>query len=196
LVEGAGPVDGVPELLSSTRTELFGYGVVIGFLFHFCRFHRLEDCTLKLVTLIDNRAAIKRAQQTQWKNAKRRRMCNDADTISIIVERLEELNLRSRLSWVKAHQDEKKQYAELDIAGRMNCDADGLTTNFRLRMEDGEVEPIQAGYRVEESDVTISIGGMRIQGHYSHKKVRNTETIFRRSTSGPTKSGTASIEEP
>ena len=70
---------------------------------------------------------------------------------------------------MKAHQDEKKPYADLDIAGRMNCDADELATKFRLRMEDGEVEPIQEGYRVEEADVTISIGGMRIQGHYSHK---------------------------
>lgn len=49
LVEGAGPVDGVPDLLSSTRAKLFGFGAVIEFLYHFCVFYNIQDCTSTLV---------------------------------------------------------------------------------------------------------------------------------------------------
>jgi hypothetical protein len=41
LVRGAGPVDGVPDLLSSTRAELFGASDVLEFLFHFRSFFNL-----------------------------------------------------------------------------------------------------------------------------------------------------------
>lgn len=44
LVEGAGPVDGVPDLLSSTRSELFGIGAVVEFLRQFCKLSSMMLC--------------------------------------------------------------------------------------------------------------------------------------------------------
>jgi len=42
LVHGSGPVDdGIPDLLSSTRAELFGYGGIVEFLNHFCKFNNI-----------------------------------------------------------------------------------------------------------------------------------------------------------
>lgn len=43
LVEGAGPVDGIPDTLSSTRAELFGIAAIDEFLLHFCMlmFHNI-----------------------------------------------------------------------------------------------------------------------------------------------------------
>jgi len=58
LVHGAGPVDGIPDLLSSTRAKLFGYGGIVEFLHHFCKYHGIEDLTSKVETWIDNKAAI------------------------------------------------------------------------------------------------------------------------------------------
>jgi len=58
LVRGAGPVDGIPDLLSSTRAELFGYGGIVKFLHHFCKYHGIEDSTSKGEMWIDNKAAI------------------------------------------------------------------------------------------------------------------------------------------
>jgi hypothetical protein len=34
--------------------------------------------------------------------------------------------IRLRLQWVKSHQDKKIPYNELDMAGRMNVDADKI----------------------------------------------------------------------
>lgn len=64
-------------------------------------------------------------------------MCNNADVITVIVERLTAFSLRFRLSWLKAHQNEKNNYQELDMAARMKCDADELAISFRMRTEDG-----------------------------------------------------------
>jgi hypothetical protein len=57
LIRGAGPVDGVPMVLSSTRVELFGIATPNEFLFHFMKFHQIES-TSKCVKGVDNKAAI------------------------------------------------------------------------------------------------------------------------------------------
>jgi hypothetical protein len=70
LVEGAGPVDGVPEFLSSTRSEeLFGIASPNEFLHHFMTFHRI-DSTSKVIKCVDNRAAITRINKTLRKGLK------------------------------------------------------------------------------------------------------------------------------
>jgi hypothetical protein len=48
----------------------------------------------------------------------------------VIVDMMKESTLRHCLRWVKAHQDDKQPYEELDIWGRMNCDADKLAEKF------------------------------------------------------------------
>jgi hypothetical protein len=57
VVQGAGPVDGVPSVLSSTRAELFGIAAPNEFLHHFMKFHQIES-TSKCVKCVDNKAAI------------------------------------------------------------------------------------------------------------------------------------------
>jgi len=79
------------------------------------------------------------------------------------------MTLRVRLKWVKSHQDKKKQYSELDIAGRLNVDADRLAEAFRLRMEEGLEVPIKEGTLISSTEVTLSVNGIRINSHYSHK---------------------------
>jgi hypothetical protein len=52
LIRGAGPVDGVPMVLSSTHVELFGIAAPNEFLFHFMKFHKIES-TSKCVKCVD-----------------------------------------------------------------------------------------------------------------------------------------------
>jgi hypothetical protein len=47
VVKGAGPVDGVSNLMSSTRAELFGYGGLIEFLYQFMRYSGLQPRPVK-----------------------------------------------------------------------------------------------------------------------------------------------------
>ena len=77
LVRGAGPVDGVPDLLSSTRAELFGIAAKIEFLYQFCRYSNIPVTKSQLVAFVDNRAAIKRVNHTRGKHSKRRRICHE-----------------------------------------------------------------------------------------------------------------------
>jgi hypothetical protein len=44
---------------------------------------------------------------------------------------------------VKAHQDDKQPYEELDIWGRMNCDADKLAEKFQKLMDEGKGESFE-----------------------------------------------------
>jgi hypothetical protein len=70
LIRGAGPVDGVPSFLSSTRAELFGIAAPNLLLFHFMKFHQIKSKS-KCVKCVDNRAAISWVNQTQHKQSRR-----------------------------------------------------------------------------------------------------------------------------
>jgi hypothetical protein len=52
LVRGAGPIDGVPSMMSSTRAELFGIASPNEFLYHFMKFHQIES-TSKCLKCVD-----------------------------------------------------------------------------------------------------------------------------------------------
>jgi hypothetical protein len=56
LIRRAGPVDGVPLVLSSTRAELFGIAAPNLLLFHFMKFNQIESKS-KFMKCVDNRAA-------------------------------------------------------------------------------------------------------------------------------------------
>jgi hypothetical protein len=129
LIREAGPVDGVPTFLSSTRAELFGIAAPNEFLFHFMKFHQIES-TSKCVKGVDNKAAISRVNQTQHKHSRRRCYSDDVDIVTVIVDQMKESTLQHHLRWVKAHQDDDKLYKELDLWGRMNCDADEMAKKF------------------------------------------------------------------
>jgi hypothetical protein len=53
LICGAGPVDGVPSVLRSTRAESFGYAAPNLLLFHFMKFHQIKSKS-KCMKCIDN----------------------------------------------------------------------------------------------------------------------------------------------
>jgi hypothetical protein len=93
LICGAGPVDGVCSVLSSTQAELFGIVVPNLLLFHFMKFHQIESKS-KCMKCIDNRAAISRVNRTQHKQCHRRRYSNDIDIVTVIVNTMKESTLR------------------------------------------------------------------------------------------------------
>jgi hypothetical protein len=70
LIRGAGLVDVIPSVLSSTQAELFGVAAPNLLLFHFMKFHQIESKS-KCVKCIDNQAAISWVNQTQHKNSRR-----------------------------------------------------------------------------------------------------------------------------
>jgi hypothetical protein len=47
---------------------------------------------------------------------------------------------------VKAHQDDKKPYEDLNIWSQINCVTDGLAEKFRKLMDDGDVKPLKEGF--------------------------------------------------
>jgi ribonuclease HI len=116
LVRGAGPVDGVPSMMSSTRAELFGIASPNEFLYHFMKFHQIES-TSKCLKCVDNKAAISQVNRMQNKHSRHRRYSNDVDVLTVIIDRMKESTLQHRLRWVKAHQDDKKPYEDLDKWG-------------------------------------------------------------------------------
>jgi hypothetical protein len=85
LVYGAGPVDGVPVVLSSTRAELFGIAAPNKFLFHFMKFHKIKS-TNKCINVVDNQAAIARVNQIQCKHSCRCQYWDDVDIVMVIVD--------------------------------------------------------------------------------------------------------------
>jgi hypothetical protein len=70
LVHGSGPVDGVMDVLSSTRADLFGIGAPNAFLFHFMKYHNIKS-TSKCMKAVDNHAAISRVNRMQHKHSQR-----------------------------------------------------------------------------------------------------------------------------
>ena len=70
LIRGAGPVNGVPMVLSSTQAELFGIAAPNEFLSHFMKFHKIES-TSKCVKCVDNKAAITQVNRMQHKYSQR-----------------------------------------------------------------------------------------------------------------------------
>ena len=116
LVEGTGPVDGVPEFLSSTRVELYGIAAPNKFLHHFLEFHKIASMS-KVIKCVNNRAAISRINKTHWKGSKWHQYSNDVDIMMVIVDRMKTSMLRHCLRWVKAHQDDKRPYEALEIWG-------------------------------------------------------------------------------
>jgi hypothetical protein len=168
LIRGAGPVDGVPTVLSSTRAELFGIAAPNEFLFHFMKFHKIES-TSKCVKGVDNKAAISRINRTQHKHSCRRRYSDDVDIVTVIVDHMKESTLRHRLRWVKAHQDDDKPYEELDLWGRMNCDADKMAEKFRKLMDDGDVKALKEGFFIDSMEVGITVKGVKVTSHILHQ---------------------------
>jgi hypothetical protein len=70
---------------------------------------------------------------------------------------------------VKANQDDKKPYDDLDIWGRMSCDAHRLAEKFRTLMDDGDVKPLQEGFIIDSMEVGISVDEVKVTSHLLHQ---------------------------
>jgi hypothetical protein len=70
---------------------------------------------------------------------------------------------------VKAHQDDKRPYEELDIWGRMNCDADKLAEKFQKLMDKGTVKALKEGFFIDSMEVGISVDGVKVTSHILHQ---------------------------
>jgi hypothetical protein len=168
LVCGSGPVDSVMDVLSSTRAELFRIGAPNEFLFHFMKYHNIKS-TSKCVKAVDNHAAISRVNQTRHKNSRWQCYSDDVDIVTLIVDQMKESTLRHRLQWVKAHQDDKQPYKDLDFWGQLNCDADKLAESFGKLMDDGVVNALKKGFFTDSMEVGITVNGSRITSHLLHQ---------------------------
>jgi hypothetical protein len=69
------------------------------------------------VKAVDNHAAISRVNRTQHKHSQWQCYSDDVDIVMVIVDQMKELMLRHQLRWVKAHQDDKRPYEDLDLQG-------------------------------------------------------------------------------
>ena len=68
---------------------------------------------------------------------------------------------------MKAHQDDKHPYQELDIWGCMNCDANKITTSFHGHMDQGDT-PIWEGFFTPSSKVCLSLEGKHVTSNFQH----------------------------
>jgi hypothetical protein len=70
---------------------------------------------------------------------------------------------------VKAHQDDDKSYKELDLRGRMNCDADKMAEKFWKLMDDGDVKALKEGFFTDLMEVGITVNGVKVTSHILHQ---------------------------
>jgi hypothetical protein len=95
-------------------------------------------------------------------------MSDDVDIISHVSDQIKASSLCHHLNWVKAHQDDKHPYQELNIWGHMNCDADEIATRFHTCMDKTEVMPIREGYLTLNSKVCLLVQGKQVTSNFQH----------------------------
>jgi hypothetical protein len=66
---------------------------------------------------------------------------------------------------VKAHQDDKKPYEELNIWGCLNCDADNMAETLWKLMDSGDVKALKEGFFMDSMEVGIEVNGIKIMSH-------------------------------
>ncbi len=70
---------------------------------------------------------------------------------------------------MKAHQDDDKPYEELDLWGRMNCNADKMAEKFRKLMDDGDVKALKERFFTNSMEVGITVKGVKVTSHILHQ---------------------------
>jgi hypothetical protein len=82
---------------------------------------------------------------------------------------MKESTLWHQLQWIKAHQDDKCPYEDLNIWCCMNCDADRIAEKFREWIDNREVKPIEEGFPIKQMAVSITVDCKWITSHVLHK---------------------------
>jgi hypothetical protein len=70
---------------------------------------------------------------------------------------------------VKARQDDKKPYEELNIWGCLNCDADNMAEKFKKLMDSGNVKALKEGFFTDSMEVGIEVNGVMVTLHILHQ---------------------------
>ena len=128
--EGCGPVDGNPDTASSKRSELFGYAALLEFLL------MVDSLMLtptdaypytQVHTSIDNSSVVQQLQAFLKGYPPSREYPHDADILSHIRWLWTKLpRFQHKVTWVKAHQDDKTSFHLLDLPAQLNICADAL----------------------------------------------------------------------
>jgi hypothetical protein len=100
---------------------------------------------------------------------------NNIDIVTVIVDCLKASSFHHRLRWVKAHHNEKIPYADLDLWGQLNCDADKLAERFWKLMGDGVIKPMKEGFFTDSMDVGISVDSIEGTSHLLHQFCLNIQ---------------------
>ena len=77
---------------------------------------------------MDSRIAINCVTFTVSKDHRQRKQPDNSDPLSVTKEVHKELKRPLKTQWIKAHQDERKEYEELSAEAKLNVDIDGLAT--------------------------------------------------------------------
>ena len=81
LVCGTGLVDGIADAMSSMRAELFGFGSLTEFLYHFQKYNGIQESQSRLMMWIDNKVALQRINRMRREGSRKCRMCHDANIV-------------------------------------------------------------------------------------------------------------------
>jgi hypothetical protein len=60
-------------------------------------------------------------------------------------------------------------YEELDLWGRLNCDANKMAEKFRKLMDDGDVKVLKEGFFTDSKEVGIEVDGVKVTSHLLHQ---------------------------
>ncbi len=129
LWKGSGPVDGLPDTVSSRRLELFGLAGLFELLLMVKTIHahilNQQNEPIKVQIWVDSTRAIK-----QMKGILQRP--NNADTLAHIWWLLPQLTpYKLSVEWLKPHQDSHVPVENLTVGARVNKLVDELATAFR-----------------------------------------------------------------
>ena len=132
--EGCGPVDGCQDTASSKRSELFGYAGLLEFFLMIDSLMLPPDTAYPISnvhTCIDNSSVVRQLQAFLLGYTPARAYPHDADILSHIRWLWTQLpRYCHKVSWVKAHQDDKTPFHLLDLPAQLNICADAMATEY------------------------------------------------------------------
>jgi hypothetical protein len=160
LFRGSGPVDGPPEVNSSTRSELGGYAAPLFLITIISRFWGLRH-RCKFYWVVDSKSAIVKVKLYSGKEDNHPYPDN-SDYISLIRELQRELRRPIKSIWVKGHQDDSQDYTALSPRAQLNVDADLLATQYYSK---GKNRPIHSIPHLPNQLISLTINGTRFPGH-------------------------------
>ena len=161
LFAGAGPVDGPPEMGSSTRSELGGLAAPLFLVVALARFWGLKHkCRYRWI--VDSKAAISKVTVVTRVSHQLRRAPDNSDYLMVIRSLRRELGKPIEPIWVKGHQDEDTSYEELSASAKHNVDADTLATWYR--------DSLPSAPQAQKEHIAEELFSLTIQGtRYSTK---------------------------